>query len=826
MMQNDFLRPAVRRFARGTACLSVILPLMAASAHAQRVYTANDYKQAERWLSYNTRPLVSHTVSNVSFLGDGRVFYRDSQAAGVTYMIADPKKGTKAPAFDRDALASALMAATRLALTGATLNVSSYEPVADGFRVTTNEGTFSCDRFVDVCSKVPVPTPFVRGQDSQVKAQTPATPPAGARRGRRGREPVNVSPDGRLAAFVRENNLWVRDLSSGEEHALTTDGIEDYGYATDNAGWQHSDQAIVTWSADAKKVATFRLDQRKTGMMYLVPVTNRHPKLEAWHYPLVGDADVTMIEPVVIDVASGAMTKLKIEPLQHRSMECDDISCDGDGKWSDVDFSPDDTKLAFVSTSRDHKDEWVKVADTATGDVRDVYHEHVDTYYGNEAKTDWKVLWDSNEFVWASERKDWAQYYLYDLNSGKLKGEITHGEGPVAEIVAYNSKLHTLYFTAYGKAKTENPYYRKLYSVKLDGKDQTLLTPEDLDHAITASPDGSHFVDVYSSLDHAQTTVLRDAAGKVMLELAKQDISALTTAGWKPPMPIKVKAADGKTEVYGYAWRPTNFDPAKKYPVVDVIYPGPQGGSVMVHGALGFAASLGDDQALADLGFVVVSIEGMGNPFRSKSFHDYHASKPEDMGEDTVPDQVAGLKELAQQYPWIDLDHVGIWGHSGGGNATASALFHFPDFFKVGWSESGNHDNRDYEDDWDERWAGLEFIGPDGKSNYDPQANQNFAANLKGKLMLVHGSMDDNVPPNNTLLLVDALMKANKNFDLLIVPNVPHGYQAMGPYIMRRRWDYFVQNLGGGTPPTDFTMTPLAQTMRAAFGPDVEEDQP
>lgn len=804
-----------------------VLPTAAVSAQAQRVYTASDYKQAERWMSYNTRPLVSHTVSNVTFLADGRVFYRDSQAAGAMYMLADPKKGTKAPAFDRDALATALTAVTRYPITGATLNVSTYEPTADGFRVTTGEGTFSCDRSATTCSRVAVPAPYVRGQEPQAQAKTPpaGAPPAGRRR-RGGGESVNVSPDGHFAAFLRENNLWVRDLGTGEEHALTTDGIEDYGYATDNAGWTHSDQAIVTWSEDSKKIATFRQDQRKTGFMYLVPVTNRHPKLQAWRYPLVGDTDVTMIEPVVIDVASGAMTKLKIEPMQHRSMECDDISCDGDGKWSDVDFSPDDTKLAFVSTSRDHKDEWVKVADTTSGEVRDVYHEHVDTYYGNEAKTDWKVLWDSNEFVWASERKDWAQYYLYDLSNGKLKGEITHGEGPVAEIVGFNRKLRTLYFTAYGKAKTENPYYRKLYSVKLDGKDQTLLTPEDLDHAITATADGSYFVDVYSSLDHPQTTVLRDASGKVVLELAKQDISALIAAGWKPPMPIKMKAQDGKTDIYGYAWRPTNFDPAKKYPVVDVIYPGPQGGSVMVHGALGFSASLGDDQALADLGFVVVSIEGMGNPFRSKSFHDYHASKPEDIGEDTVPDQVAGLKELAQQYPWIDLDHVGIWGHSGGGNATASALFHFPDFFKVGWSESGNHDNRDYEDDWDERWAGLEVIGPDGKSNYDAQANQNYAANLKGKLMLVHGSMDDNVPPNNTLMLVDALMKANKNFDLLIVPNVPHGYQAMGPYIMRRRWDYFVQNLAGGTPPTDFTMTPSAQAARAAFGPEVEGDQP
>lgn len=819
-----FAFPRTRRCVRPLAASRLFLaalPVLAATAHAQRVYTADDYKQAERWMSYNVRSLVTHTVSRVEVLPDGRFFYREQQAGGVQYMIADPATGAKTPAFDRDALAKAISAAGPVQTTAARLSVNSFRPDASGFTISTGEGNFHCEGATK-CTAIPTPVPYVRGQSPQQPPQAQQQPPA--RRGRRGGESVNVSPDGTMAAFIRENNLWVRNLATGEEHALTTDGMEDYGYATDNAGWTHSDQAIVTWSADSKKLATFRQDQRKTGTMYLVPVTNRHPKLEAWKYPLLGDTDVTMIEPVVIDVAAGTMTKLKIAPLEHRSMECDDVSCDGDGKWSDVSFSPDDTKLAFVSTSRDHKDEWVKIADTATGDVHDVYHEHVDTYYGNQAKTDWKVLWASNEFLWASERSDWAQYYLYDLNTGALKNAVTSGDGPVADIVALNAKTRTLYFTAYGKGKTSNPYYRKLYRVNLDGKGQALLTPEDQDHAITATADGSHFVDIFSTPEQPQTTVLRDASGKVVLELAKQDISALTAAGWKPPMLFKATGPDGKTEIYGYAWRPTNFDPAKKYPVVDVVYPGPQGGSVTVHGPLQFTPALGDNQALADLGFVVVSIEGMGNPFRSKSFHDYAASKPQDMGVDTIPDQVMGLKQLAQQAPWIDLDHVGIWGHSGGGNATASAMFHFADFFKVGWSESGNHDNRDYEDDWDERWSGLEVIGPDGKSNYEPHANQNYAGNLKGKLMIVHGSMDDNVPPNNTLLLADALIKANKDFDMLIIPNVPHGYQAAGQYVTLRRWNYFVQNLAGGVPAKDFELKPYREIMRAAFGPDTETD--
>jgi dipeptidyl-peptidase-4 len=620
----------------------------------------------------------------------------------------------------------------------------------------------------------------------------------------------------RYRGGTRDNNLWVKTVATGEEKQLTTDGVLDFGYATDNAGWQHSDAAILTWSADGKKIATFQQDQRKTGLMYLVPTTNRHPVLEAWRYPLVGDKDVTMIEPVVIDVATATVVRLKTEPLEHRSMECDDVSCDGDGRWNDVEFSKDDAHLAFVATSRDHKDEWVREADTTTGAVREVYHEHVDSYYGWQSKTDWKYLPDSNEFLWVSERSNWAQIYLYDWTTGKLKNEVTHGDGPVGDVKFVDEKNRVIYFVATGKEKGEDPYFQNYYRVDFDGKNQALLTPEIATHVVTPSKDGSTFVDVYSTIETPKTAVMRDNTGKWLMTLEKQDISQLLAAGWKPPTPVTVKARDGKTPLYGFMWKPTTFDATKKYPVVDLVYPGPQGSMCELLGR-GFAPADVDNQALADLGFVVVCIDGMGNPERSKAFHDAHASTPAEMGDDTIPDQVSGIKDLAAQNSWIDLDRVGIWGHSGGGNATVSAMFHFPDFFKVGWAESGNHDNRDYEDDWDERWAGLEVIGPDGKSNYDAHANQNYAQNLKGHLMLVHGTMDDNVPPNNTLLVAGALIKANKNFDMLMVPNVHHGYAEATPYVMRRRWDYFVQYLAGGVPPTDFQPKSYEEVVKAYY---------
>jgi dipeptidyl-peptidase-4 len=791
--------PTASRLLFSLLLASVIsTPAMFAQQNHSQTLTDQDYHQAERWMSYNVNPLVQHTIAGIAYLPDGRVFYRDPTSAYTSYMLADPTNGTTTAAFDTNKLSAALSAATKKKLDVLHLGILSFTPgTTSGFNVITLNGTFDCDITVTTCTPV--------------KTDVPNAP-----RGRRARATLNISPDKTLAAFIRDNNLWVRTLATGAERQLTFDGAPDFGYATDDAGWSHSDAAILTWSADSSHIATFQQDMRKTGMMYLVPVTNRHPVLEAWHYPLVGDPDVTMIEPVVIDVAAGKVVRLKTAPLQHRSMECDDVSCNGNSEWTDVEFSPDNKHLAYVSTSRDHKDEDIFVADTATGDIRPVFHDHVDTYYGWQSKTDWKYLPNSNEFLWVSEKSNYAQIYLYDLTTGKLKNQITHGDGPVSDILRVDEKNRVIYFTATGKEKGVDPYYDNFYRVEFDGKDQKLLTPDIANHVITVAPNAATFVDVYSTVDTPQTAVLRDNNGKLIATLTHQDISQLLAAGWHPPTAFSVKSRDPKTLVYGFLWKPTYFDPSQQYPVVDYIYPGPQESSC---GSRSFSAAHGDNQAVADLGFIVVCIDGMGNPHRTKAFHDAHASKPEDMGDDTVPDQVAGITDLASRSPWMDISRVGIWGHSGGGNATVSAMFHAPDFFKVGWSESGNHDNRDYEDDWDERWAGLEVV-TDGKSNYEPHANQNYAANLKGHLMLVHGTMDDNVPPANTLLVVDALLNANKDFDLLMIPNAHHGYGTATPYVMRRRWDYFVRYLAGKTPPFEYKMTSFEDIQRRATAPN------
>ncbi len=608
----------------------------------------------------------------------------------------------------------------------------------------------------------------------------------------------SVSPDGKKAAFIRDFNLWVKDLATDKETQLTTDGVKDFGYATDNAGWKHSDQAILEWSPDSKRIATFQQDERNVSDSYIVSTNVGAPKMSTWKSALPGDEFVPMIHRVIIDVDNAKVIRLEAAPDPHRSTVCDDISCDGG--WTDVYWGPDSRTIAFLSTTRDHKKVDLRVADASTGAVRDVYSETTATQFESTpmgSGGNWRYLPETNEFIWYTESDGWGQLYLYDLKTGKLKNRITTGEFAVWDISSVDTKNRVIYFEAGGREKGSDPYFGYTYRVGFDGKNLTLLTPENANHSVKWSPDNRYFIDNFSTPNTPTVSVLRDASGRLILNLEKTDISRLVEAGWKPPTPIIVKARDGETDLYGLMFTPTNLDARRKYPVIDYIYPGPQGGSI---GPRSFFSSRGDNQALAELGFVVVQIDGMCNPLRSKKFHD---SCYGDMADNTLPDQIAGIKELAAKYPYMDLDRVGIWGHSGGGFATAAAMFRYPDFFKVGISESGNHDNRNYEDDWGERYIGL--LSGD---NYETQANQNYAKNLKGHLLLAHGTMDDNVPPNNTLLVVDALIKANKDFDLIMIPNAHHGYGNASLYMMRRRWDYFVKYLLGAEPPKEYEIMP------------------
>jgi dipeptidyl aminopeptidase/acylaminoacyl peptidase len=746
-------------------------------------------------LNYNTEPLIDGSNVRPNWISGDKFWYRVLTAKGSEFIIVDPARKSRSAAFDQDKLAAALSAAAGKTYSGTMLPFQTIRYSADGKSVffrAAGKG-WQCD--LKTYSVVADTSQTVegsrmgrggRGQGGDGRGQG----------GERGNEVL--SPDGSRAAFIRDYNLFVRDVRTGEVTQLTKDGIKDFGYATDNAGWKGSDRPVLRWSPDSRKIATFKQDQREVGDMYLVTTNVGHPTLRSWKYPLPGDKVIATIQRCIINVDTPKVIFFKMDPDPHRGTLSDDIS--SSGTFDDVDWTADDAQLAFVSTSRDHKVELFRIADANTGDVRDVFAEKVATQYeSGRGAIDWRYLQKTNEIIWYSERDNWGHLYLYDAGTGQLKSPITHGDWLVTRMLRVDEKKREIYFLAAGR-EPGCPYFNYLYKIGFDGKGLVLLTPEPGNHVITFTPSEDDFIDSYSQPDVPAVTVLRRIDGKLITPLEKTDVSRLLATGWKPPTPIVVKAHDGQTDLYGLMFTPAGFDSSKKYPIIDYIYPGPQGGSV---GNWGFVASRGDNVALAQLGFVVVLIEGTSNPYRSKSFHDMSYGN---MAENTLPDQVAGIQQLAKKYPFIDLDRVGIWGHSGGGFATAGAMFRYPDFFKVGISESGNHDNRNYEDDWGERYDGLLVYGSDGTSNYEAQANQNYAKNLKGKLMLAHGMMDNNVPPSNTLLVIEALEKANKDYDLVIFPNAAHGYGSYSLYMMRRRWDYFLKNLMGATPPQEYQL--------------------
>ena len=773
-------------------CLWISMIAGTAAAQQRPAVTAVDYTRAMHQLGPWTAPLVDHAVRGAHWIDARRFWYEDRSHGVPTIMLGDAVKRTKVPAFEPVALLASLNVAGLKERDATKLSFEGLEP---DFNKNTAIVGLGGERYACAlaqpygCSKVAAP------HAGQIAGALP----------QRGRAVAVLSPDGKRAVFLRDWNLWVRDVSTGTERRLTTDGVKDFGYATDNAGWKHSDQAIVIWSPDSKKVATFQQDQRAVADFATTTTQVGHSVTTAWKYPFVGDKEIIHIQRVIVDVDNAQVVRLKLPPDLHRSSLCDDVVC-GAGP-QDMQWAKDGRTLAFVSTSRDHKVETVRIADATTGTVRDVFTETVPTWFDsgyNDEGINWRYLSERGEILWWSQRDDWGHCYLYSAGTGRLLRQVTRGHWNVDHPVFIDQRSGKMLIAGVGREPGVDPYYRSIYAVNLNGGKPRLLTPEKQDHIAMPSSDGRYFVDIYSTPQQPQTAVLRRSNGSVIQELAKGDLTRLQAAGWQAPESIAVQCSDGRTLCHGLLFKPAGLDPQLKYPVIDYIYPGPFTGSIA---SRQFAASRGDAGALAQLGFAVVEIDALGTPRRSKAFQDFYY---QDMGKQAVPDQVSGIKDLAAHNAWMDTDRVGIWGHSGGGNATATAMFRYPDFFKVGIAESGNHDNRNYEDDFYEKYLGL--LESNGKTtNYDGQANQVLAKNLKGKLLLAHGLLDDNVPVSSTLLVVDALEKANKDFDLLLFPRAHHGYGDEGDYMMRHRWDYFIENLRGATVPKQFTIvTPSA----------------
>ncbi|MBI2537788.1 MAG: prolyl oligopeptidase family serine peptidase, partial [Gemmatimonadetes bacterium] len=451
----------------------------------------------------------------------------------------------------------------------------------------------------------------------------------------------------------------------------------------------------------------------------------------------------------------------------------------------------------FTFLTRASKALYLVEADPTTGDAKVLAVDSAKTWVETSPQDppSWYVTEDG-EVIWWSERDGWAHLYRM-AQGGTLRNQITQGAWPVGAVRHVDETAKQIYVTARGREPGRFIYYAHLYRVNFDGSGLTLLTPEDADHRIDFSPSGRYFIDIQSRIESPPVTVLRAAPdGRVVRKLEEADLSRLKAIGWTPPEIFQVKARDGITDIYGVIFKPSDFDSTKKYPVIDHIYPGPQVGSV---GQWRFSSG-GEERAIAELGFVVVEIDHLGTPLRSKAFHDNYYGNFHDNG---LPDHVTALKQLGARYSWMDLDRVGIYGHSGGGFASTDAMVTFPEFFKVAVSGAGNHDNRSYNIYWAEKYQGL--MKPDTvrkTDNFEASANKTYAKKRQGRLLLMHGDMDDNVHPANTIQLVNELIKANKDFDLIVAPDRAHGLNE--PYFIRRRWDYFVRHLAGKEPPREY----------------------
>lgn len=758
------------------------------SSTAVQAVSVEDYQRAEQFLAVNTAGLVQHDILAQYWQEDDRLLYRRSIETGSEYLLVDPNSTEKYPLFDATRLAVALAEFSREEVHSNDLNLSQLELSADNRRLTFK---FENNTFLLDLNSYAI-TKLAGSSDNEF-----------------------LSPDGSKAAYIKDHNLWVRDTVTDERLQLTFDGEENYGYATNNAGWLREDGPVLLWSPDSSKIATFRHDGRKVGEMYLWSTKVGHGELDAWKYPLPGDEHIFMIERIVIhlvnqteQVRQAKIVRLNMPPDPHRSTTSDHIAGRG-GVFLDVEWSADSNSLSFVSSSRDHKLAKLQIADPYSGDVRLIHREEVSTYYESGYNSaNWRVFVDRDEFVWFSEQDDWGHLYLHDLQTGALKQQLTEGDWAVLQIQQVDLSNEQIYFLGSNR-EIGDPYFQYLYRINMDGTGLLNLTPERANHEICWSKSGEYFTDVYSTPTSASVAVLRNRRGEELLALEQTDISALLASAWVPPEPFIVKARDQVTDLYGLMYKPSNFDDSQSYPVLNYVYPGPQSGSV---GTRAFRASRGDKQALAELGFIVVELDAMGTPGRSKSFHDAYYG---DMGDNGLPDQIAGIQQLAAENPWMDINKVGIWGHSGGGFASTAGILRYPDFYKVAVSSAGNHDNRNYEDDWGEKWQGLLRTLPQPVSvnhgshessvstNYNNQANQLLVENLQGKLLLAHGMLDTNVHPSSTLLVVEALIEADKDFDLLVLPNTGHGF-GNRRYFMKRRWDYFVENLKGVKPPADF----------------------
>jgi dipeptidyl-peptidase 4 len=588
-------------------------------------------------------------------------------------------------------------------------------------------------------------------------------------------EKENVSPDGKWQAYTEDFNLFVKHVETGEKKQLSFDGTHDYAYGSwyewdeimvgENS--KPSERFIVNWSPNSEWLEVDICDTRTAKKMYLLDWSIDslyRPKLLSYFRGSPGDTAMVFQHPVFFNVKTGKELRPKLPKLTHINP-------------LEFEWSEKSEKVILKYSSRGYQSVELFVFDLKLGAQTSIYKEASKTNIDNFESSFVEGL---NRVYFLSERSGWKQMHYVDLASKKVVS-ITKGEFFIHEVLYHDEVEKVIYFIASGVQTGENPYYKKLYKVDEEGKKLTALTPEDRNHQISLSPKGNYFVDNISTAEHPTKTILRDTkTGKLILELETADVSKLTN--FKGAKTFTALARDGKTTIYGALWLPSNFDETKKYPVIDHSYTGPH--TQMFPTQFRYSIS---DQALAELGFIVMRIDGLGSSGRSKEFHDYSYKN---LG-GNLEDHVGALRQLAKQYNWIDTTRVGIYGHSAGGYDAGHALLAYPDFYKVAVTSSGDHDHR-----MEKAWWPEMYMGWPVDSAYHNQSNITMAGNLKGKLLIVHGGIDENVNPSASFKFAEALIKADKQFDLLILPSQRHGYTGIySKYFLKTRWNYFVEHL-------------------------------
>lgn len=790
------------------------LTLLAVSGMAQsrqeRMVRTPNYELAERFSAKRIGQMVfSTSVRPVWFRNGDKFLYAWKTSDGTQYYIADPKAGKTEPVFDMDKLAMQITEIMRDPFDAKHLPISniSIDPENDGilkFDIkSTKEKTDTTGKAtgekLTYHFRYEIAGKKLTYDTADKKEKYP--------------DWANVSPDGLTGVYMKNSNLFYMDTlnlrkaaedpkdSTLVEHRITSDGYKDFCYGINNySGNTETDTtkrvfpSELVWSPDSRHIAVMRWDMAPLKDFWVInSLTQPRPTLETYKYQMPGEPGPKG-HLYIFSTSDWTSRQVKINAFKDQ-----DLIMQPDVRTTDDQFDEfyssrwlgDDNGFYLTRMSRDLKRMDICYVGVDSDSTRTVISERMNTYVESRQT---RLLDGGRKMIHWSERNGWANLYLYNAD-GTLIRNLTEGAYHVDDVLAVNEKEGYVLFRACGKEKGENPYQMHVYRVSLQGGEPKMLDIPDMNIDAIASDDGKYFIANYSRVDYKPASALFDAAGKKVCDLGEADFSLLFAAGYKFPERFKVKAADGITDLYGAIYKPFDFDSTKVYPICDYVYPGPQVEANNISWSRGFTRT----DRLAQLGFIVITVGNRGgHPDRSKWYHNYGYGNLRDYG---LEDQKYAIQQLGARYSWIDLNRVGIHGHSGGGFMSTAAMLKYPDFFKVAVSCAGNHDNSIYNRWWSEQHHGITEKVEAGDTTfvYSIETNPEIASNLKGHLMLVHGDIDNNVHPANTIRVVNALIRANKRFDMLILPGQRHGFGDMNEYFFWRMADYYCEWLMGSS---------------------------